>query len=239
MYKNYKVLGLIMARGGSKSIPKKNIKLLGGKPLIAHTIEKAKMSKYIDRLILSTDDAEIARVAKGYGCEVPFMRPAELAEDNTPDYPVVAHAVEWLYKNENWQPEIIVHLRPTGPLRTSQQIDNGVELLGLNKQADSVRSVNEPNKPPYKMWTIRGKYMKPMFNSIPGVKEPFNAPRQILPKVYETNANLGVIWLKTIKRKKTIIGNKVLPLVIDDAVVDIDTEHDFFIAGALLRRNKL
>ncbi len=228
-----------MARGGSKSIPKKNIKLLDGKPLIVHTIAKAKAAKYIDRLILSTDDAEIAAVAKKYGCEVPFIRPAGLAEDHTPDYPVVAHAIEWLYKNENWQPEIIVHLRPTGPLRTSWQIDKGIELLGLNRQADSVRSVNEPNKPPYKMWTIRGKYMKPMFGSIPGVKEPFNAPRQILPKVYETNANLGVVWLKTIKRKKTIIGSKVLPLVINEAVVDIDTEHDFFIAEAILRRKKL
>src|SRR3989338_8254795 len=101
MYQNKKVLGLIMARGGSKSIPHKNIKLLGGKPLIAHTIEKAKAAKYIDRLILSTDDAEIAAVAKKYGCEVPFMRPPGLAGDHTPDYPVVAHAVEWLYKNEN------------------------------------------------------------------------------------------------------------------------------------------
>src|SRR3989344_675046 len=151
MYKNYKVLGLILARGGSKSIPKKNIKLLGGKPLLVHTIEKAKAAKYIDRLILSTDDVEIAKLAKRHGCEVPFFRPADLAQDDSTDYEAFRHALNWLKENENWQPEFIVHLRPTHPFRKSKHIDQGIEMLNDNPKADAVWTVGVPPVTPHKM----------------------------------------------------------------------------------------
>lgn len=235
MYNKYKILALIPARGGSKGVPKKNIKLLAGKPLIAHSIEIARKSRYIDRIVVSTDSEEIMVVAKKYGAEAPFLRPKKIAGDSVPDFPVFEHCLNWLSQKESYTPDIIVHLRPTGPLRTSEQIDKAIELLSLHPEADSVRSVNEPNKPPYKMWIIGEKHMMPLFASLPGIKEPFNAPRQSLPKVYETNANIGVMWWRTITSKKSVIGTKVLPLVINEPVIDIDTEHDFKIAEALLK----
>ena len=126
MINDKKVLALALARGGSKGVPGKNIKDLAGKPLLAWVIEAAKKSKYVDRVILSTDYKNIAEVGKKYGAEVPFMRPAEIAEDSTPDTPVFEHALKWLKENEGYESDIIVHLRPTGPV-TSEEIDE-VEL---------------------------------------------------------------------------------------------------------------
>ena len=166
MYQNFKVLALIPARGGSKGIPGKNIRLLAGKPLIAHSIEQAKASKYVDRVIISTDDEKITQVAREFGAEVPFMRPAEIAQDLTPDFPAFEHCLDWLKEYEGYEPDIVVHLRPTGPLRTSKQIDDGIELLAKYPEADSVRSVNEPPKSPYKMWVIGENFMKPCTEKI-------------------------------------------------------------------------
>src|SRR3989344_1664495 len=137
-----KVLGIITARGGSKGIPGKNIKPLLGKPLIAYTIESAKTSGVFDRLILSTDDAEITRVAKEYGCDVPFMRPTELAEDKSAHLPVMQHAVRWLKENENYSPDYVMILQPTSPLRQPFHIQEAVDLI-LRTKADSVLSVAE------------------------------------------------------------------------------------------------
>ncbi|MBI2453955.1 MAG: acylneuraminate cytidylyltransferase family protein [Parcubacteria group bacterium] len=136
------LLGVITARGGSKGIPRKNIKDLCGQPLIAYTIKAAQESGIFDRIILSTDDAEIAEVAKKYGVEVPFIRPAELAQDGTPHLPVMQHAVSWLKENENYQPDLVAILQPTAPLRQARHLKEALELLIKNK-ADSVISVTE------------------------------------------------------------------------------------------------
>ncbi len=135
-----KTLGIITARGGSKGIPRKNIKLLGGKPLIAYTIEASKESGIFDRIIVSTDDNEIAEVAKKYGAEVPFMRPAELAQDTTPTLPVLVHALEWLKSNEGYEPDAVAILQPTSPLRSSEHLRNA-HVLFVQSGADSVVSV--------------------------------------------------------------------------------------------------
>src|SRR3989344_749868 len=119
MYHTSRILALIPARGGSKGVPGKNIRLLAGAPLIAHSIRAAQESNYIDRVIVSTDDEKIAEVARIYGAEVPFLRPKEFAQDLTPDYPVFEHCLQWLAANENYRPDIVVHLRPTGPLRAA------------------------------------------------------------------------------------------------------------------------
>src|SRR3990167_5226090 len=116
MPKQYKILGIITARGGSKGVPGKNIKLLGGKPLIAYSIEAAQKSGVFDRIILTTDDLKIAEVAKKYGCEAPFMRPAELAGDAVQHLPVLRHAVQWLKDNEGYSPDYCMTLQPTSPL---------------------------------------------------------------------------------------------------------------------------
>ncbi|MEK7090871.1 MAG: acylneuraminate cytidylyltransferase family protein [Patescibacteria group bacterium] len=126
---NPKILGIITARGGSKGIPGKNIKLLSGKPLVVYTIEAAKKSASLDRIILTTDDEAIAKVAKQNGCEVPFMRPAELAKDDTPTMPVVQHALKWLAENENYGPDAVMILQPTSPLRQDFHIKEAVELF--------------------------------------------------------------------------------------------------------------
>ena len=235
MYKNYKVLGLIMARGGSKSIPKKNIKLLGGKPLIAHTIEKAQAAKYIDLLILSTDDPEIAGVAKKYGCEVPFLRPKELAEDHTLDHPVVVHALKWLAQHQNYRPDFIVHLRPTHPFRKTSDIDKAVEMLAADKDADAVWTVAKPPVTPYKMFHAGEKFLKPAL-TIAGEKETFNWPRQKLPAAYNHYGQVDVVRYETVMAKKSMCGDNILPLFLEDEVIDIDSPLDWEIAEFLISK---
>ncbi len=135
-----KILGLIPARGGSKTIPRKNIKEMCGKPLIAYTIEAAKNAGVFDRIVLTTDDHEIAAVGKSYGAEVPFMRPAELAQDHTPSLPAIQHAVSWLRDKEGYEPDAVMLLQPTAPLRQASHIREAVDLF-LESGADSVVSV--------------------------------------------------------------------------------------------------
>jgi N-acylneuraminate cytidylyltransferase len=231
------ILGIIPARGGSKSVPKKNIKLLAGKPLIAYTIEEAKKSKVIDRIIVSTDDDEIAEISRKYRAEVPFIRPKELAHDDTPDLPVFKHTLKWLKKNENYVPDIIVHLRPTSPLRKVEHIDTGIKLLINNKKADSVRSVCEPNQSPYKMWEIKNGYLVPMLDlkKKQGI-ESYNLPRQELPKVYWQTASVDVIRYDTIMKKHSMTGDYILPLIMDEKYsIDLDTELDFKIVEQIIK----
>lgn len=239
MYKNYKVLGLIMARGGSKSIPKKNIKLLGGKPLIAHTIEKAKAAKYIDRLILSTDDQEIAEVARSYGCEVPFMRPAELAQDDTPDHPVFVHALGWLEKKEGWKPDFIIHLRPTHPFRKTSDIDKAIEMITDNPEADAVWTVGRPPVTPYKMFHAQeGNFLKPTL-TVEGEKDTFNWPRQKLPQVHNHYGQVDVARYETIINKKSMCGENILPLFLEGEVFDIDSSLDWEFAEFMISKGLL
>jgi len=230
-------MALIPARGGSKGIPHKNLTSLAGIPLVAHSILVAQQSKHIDRVVVSTDSQEISEVAKKYGAEVPFLRPADLAEDSTPDFPVFEHCLKWFEANENYSPDIVVHLRPTGPLRTVEEIENGIKLLCDQPDADSVRSVNEAHQSPYKMWMKDGNFLRPLL-SLESIPESYNASRQILPKVFESNANIGVVWKKTIDEKKSILGDNVVPLVTEGPVVDIDNEFDLTIAERILRERK-
>src|SRR5437867_12897651 len=123
------ILALIPARGGSKGIPRKNIKVVAGKPLIAYSIEQALASRFITRTIVSTDDPEIAKVARDFGADVPFMRPSEFAQDLSPDIEVFRHALESLRKSERYVCELVVHLRPTGPVRRVELIDRAIETM--------------------------------------------------------------------------------------------------------------
>ena len=137
-----KVLGVITARGGSKGLPGKNLKLLGGKPLIAYTIEAAQQSGVFDRVILSTDDPAIASLARALGCDVPFMRPAELARDDTPHLPVMLHAVRWLEEHDGYRADCTMILQPTSPMRQPHHIQEAVDLIGP-AGVDSVVSVSD------------------------------------------------------------------------------------------------
>src|SRR3989344_8489661 len=163
MNNTVKILAIIPARGGSKSIPRKNIKILAGKPLIAWTIEEAKKTKHPMRVIVSTDDEKIADVARKFGAEVPFLRPAEISGDLATDIEWLTHALDWLKQRESYEPDIVVRLPPTSPLRTATDIDLGIETLIGHAHADSSRAICESPKHYYKMWkTSEGSpYLEP------------------------------------------------------------------------------
>lgn len=222
------ILALIPARGGSKSIPHKNIQPLAGFPLIAYSIAAATQSKFITRTIVSTDDAEIARIARGYGAETPFMRPAEFAQDNTLDYPVFTHALSWLNENEAYQPEILVQLRPTSPLRPPECVDQAVQILLEHPEADSVRGVIPSGQNPYKMWQINEQGRMTPLLSLSGVGEPFNSPRQALPQTFWQTGHIDAIRSSTITEKGSLSGDRIYPLQIDPRyAIDIDTLSDW------------
>ena len=144
MVNNNEVLGIIPARGGSKGLPRKNIKLLNDLPLISYSIASGLESDYITRLVVSTDDKEIAKISKNYGAEVPFLRPKELAQDDILDFPVIEHSLNWLEQNEGYIPDFVVQLRPTSPLRPKGLIDKAINLIINDINADSIRSVSLP-----------------------------------------------------------------------------------------------
>ena len=223
-------LALIPARGGSKGLPGKNIRLLDGHPLIAYAVEAAKQSKRVDRIICSTDSEEIAVIARKYGAETPFVRPMELAKDDSPDIGVFQHALDWLAQNENWRPEIVANVRPTAPGRRPDQLDQAIKLLQVRPDVTSVRSVCLAPITPYKMWTMTDNELLQPLLSLDGVDEPFNQARQSLPDVWWQTAQIDVV------RASVIIGGGmsgpvVAPLVVDlEQAVDIDDLQTFELA---------
>ncbi len=216
------ILALVPARGGSKAIPRKNLVLVAGRPLIAHTIDQALRSALITRVIVSTDDAEIAAVARELGAEVPFLRPAEYAQDLSPDVDVLRHALVWLREAEGYEPDLLVHLRPTGPVRRVEVIDEAIRRMLERPDADALRSVSVPEETPYKMWRPGSHgYVEPVVGA-PGVPESHSMPRQMLPPVFKSNDYVDVIRPRTILEKGSTCGTKVLPLVIEEPFYDID-----------------
>jgi CMP-N-acetylneuraminic acid synthetase len=233
------ILGLIPARGGSKSIPRKNIRSLAGYPLIAYSIAAGLAAESISRLIVSTDDGEIAELAQRYGAEVPFLRPGEFSQDFTPDLPVFQHAIQWLKENQGYQPEIVVQLRPTSPLRRVSHIDMAVNQLRLRPEADSIRTVCVPFQNPFKMWRIEPDgFMQPLLNT--GDPEPYNLPRQVLPEIYWQTGYVDAAWTRTIMGKNSMTGDRILPLVIDASEwIDIDSSSDWRRAELLLESGEV
>ncbi len=223
------VLALIPARGGSKGIPRKNIRNFAGYPLIAWSIAAAKQSKSVTRIIVSTDDEEIAAVARQFGAEMPFLRPSEFAQDNTTDLPVFVHALKWLAENEGYRPDVVVQLRPTSPIRPRGLVDKAIEILLAHPDADSVRGVVSAGQNPHKMWRLPNGENAPMKNllDVEGIDEPYNAPRQILPPVYWQTGHIDAIRTATILNG-SMSGKNIYPLVIDSRfTVDIDNLQDW------------
>jgi N-acylneuraminate cytidylyltransferase len=223
------ILALIPARGGSKGIPRKNIRNFAGYPLIAWSIAAAEQAACVTRLIVSTDDEEIAAVARQYGAETPFLRPSELAQDQTTDLPVFEHALDWLERNESYKPEVVIQLRPTSPIRPRDCVDRSVKILMEHADADCVRGVVPAGQNPHKMWRFAGEEqpMSPLLQ-VDGIAEPYNAPRQILPPVYWQTGHIDAIRVSTIIQKKSLTGDVIYPLVIDPRyTVDIDNLSDW------------
>ncbi len=227
------IVVVIPARGGSKSIPRKNIRNFAGHPLIAYPISAALAAKHVDRVILSTDDEEIAAVGRRYGAETPFLRPAEFAQDDTRDGPVYQHALDWLTENSQ-APDIMVQLRPTAPLLPKGMIDAAIELFLENPDYDSLRSTIPAPDPPFKMWRLKedGKTLVPVV--LADVYESYNAPRQELPAAFLHSAHIDVFSAKTMREKNSITGDKVLAFPVDRRfTADIDTMLDWYNAQAV------
>lgn len=219
MIKRKSVLAIIPARGGSKGVPGKNIRNLAGKPLIAWTIEEAKKSKYIDRLILSSENEEIIKVAKEYGCEVPFVRPAELARDETPGSDPVIHAINTIPEKYDY----VVLLQPTSPLRTVVDIDGCIEHC-VEKNVPACVSVTEAQQSPYWMYIVNKQMKMQPFLEYPG---EINR-RQDLPQVYVLNGAVYVAEYEFLKEHKSFVTLETLAyLMPTERSIDIDSELDF------------
>jgi len=231
------ILAIIPARGGSKGIPLKNIRPFAGFPLVAFSIAAALEAEMVTRVIVSTDDEKIAEISRQYGAETPFLRPAELAADNTTDLPVFQHALTWLEDNERYQPDVVLHLHATTPVRRQGCLDSAARLLLDTVNGDCVRSVVEAYQNPHKMWRIdeASGRMNPLL-TVPGIAEPYNAPRQFLPPVYWQTGHINAIRPATI-RAGSMTGRVILPIIIDPRyLVDIDTPADWEHAEWLVKQ---
>ena len=228
------ILGLITARGGSKGIVGKNCVDVGGKPLIAWTIQAAEESTSIDRLLVSTDDEQIAAVAREYGAEVPFMRPDELAQDYSAHIPVIQHALRWLERDEGALPDFVCLLQPTSPFRTGVQIDDAVALLHKTG-ADAVVSVCEAAAHPYMVRKMDEDGRLAPFMSIPGGY----LRRQDLPLAYELNGAIYLCCASVVMEQGVLMPEGTVGFVMDkESSLDIDTQADLEQARSWLLREK-
>ncbi|MBF0504253.1 MAG: acylneuraminate cytidylyltransferase family protein [Candidatus Omnitrophica bacterium] len=234
MYKNQRIIALVPARGGSKGLPHKNIRLLEGKPLIAWTIEQAKKSKYIDRVIVSTDDKKIANISKQYQAQVPFLRPAALATDKAAMMDVVFHAMEWIKRN-NDSYDLIMLLQPTSPLRKSRDIDDAIKWL-FKKNAKAIVSVCKTEHHPYGANVLpkngcMGTFIRP---------EIVNKNRQQLPVFYRINGAIYLANWSYLKKNRQFLGKKTYAYIMPAVrSVDIDSHMDFEFAGFCLKTQRV
>lgn len=232
-----RVLGIIPARGGSKSIPRKNLAPILGKPLMFYSIRSAQQAKLLDAFLVSTDDAEIAAVARSYGADAPFLRPAEFARDDSPDLEFMCHALDWLEVVRGWTPEIIVNLRPTGPLRTGEDIDRVIRLM-LDTGCDSARTISIPAHNPFKMWRVdaASARMDPLMPTEHFAVLGTDVPRQLLPQnVYWQNGLVDATRSKFI-REGSIYGPDIRGVVTDPRKsIDIDEPEDLEDAARRLK----
>ncbi len=226
------ILAIIPARSGSKSVPHKNIRPIDGKPMLAYSIEHAKQSGYINRIILSTDSEEYAAIGEAYGAEVPFLRPVEYAGDASLDIEVFHHCLWFLKEKEGYEADIVVQLRPTYPIRQVSDIDAMIEILIRHPEADSVRSIAPAREIPYKMWHRQEDgSITPIME---GPAECYNMPRQQLPKVYYQNACIDVVRGRVILEGYSMSGSRIHGYEMVKNY-DIDTEEEFKKAEEFLR----
>jgi N-acylneuraminate cytidylyltransferase len=228
------VLAIIPARGGSKGIPRKNLALVAGKPLVVHSIEHALAASCVERVIVSTDDAEIADAARAAGAEVPFLRPTELAGDTVLDLPVFTHVLEQLAQDEGYKPGLVLHLRPTAPYRLPRWIDEAAALLRADPRADSVRSVSAPTQHPYRMFRLDADgYLEPLYRH--EHPHPYLLRRQDLPPMYFYNCVIDVTRPATILEQHSMTGERIRPYVMAaDDVIDVDGPRDLQLARLLM-----
>lgn len=233
MNKKNIVVAIIPARGGSKGIKKKNIALLAGKPLVVYAIEVGLSSSLIDEVYVSTDDAEIAQISIDNGAKV-IDRPAELAEDSTPDYPVFSHAISWL-KQKGVEPTLLVNLRPTCPLRTVEDVNHAIQKM-IDSNCDAVRSVTPVEHHPY--WMMRMDKDR-LTSFIEGIDIKKYYQRQLLPPAYRLNGGVDVMKVSVIENQHQLYGSDICGVLMPvERSIDIDAPHDLKLAEEILRQRK-
>lgn len=230
--KHYNILAVITAREKSKGLPGKNIKKLAGKPLIVYTIEAAKKSKLISHLIISTDDKKAMTIARKYGVKVPFLRPAELAQDETSQLLVMQHAISFMEEREHIKFDYVLILQPTSPLRTPETIDGTIEEL-IKSDCDSAVSITEVTmNHPIKIKKFEDGKVVPFC-----IPEPEGLRRQDFPKAYKRSSDAYAMKRDTIMIKNRLYGDNIAGFVVDpEFVSDIDSEEDFLVAEYKLKK---
>jgi CMP-N-acetylneuraminic acid synthetase len=220
------VYAIIPARSGSKGVKNKNILDLGGFPLIAYSIAAAKLTKGISRVIVSTDSAEYAVIARKYGAETPFLRPAELAGDKATDYEFMKHTIDWLSQNEGKLPEFFVHLRPTSPMREPKHIEKAITAIVNESMATSLRSAHKSNYCPYK-WFIKddNEFFVPLIENM--TLDEANNSRQDFPMVYVPDAYVDILKTEYIIKHDKVHGDKMIAFESPEKTVDIDFKEDY------------
>ncbi len=227
-------VAFIPARVGSKRVPGKNVRVLGGHPMIAYTIAPALESQVFDAVIVSTDSEEIAAIARHYGAEVPFLRPPALASDTSPDIEWLEYTIaELSAKGRNW--DCFSLLRPTSPFRTAETIRRAWTTFTAQQGVDSLRAVELCTQHPGKMWVVRGERMSPLLPFGNGEQPWHSTPYQALPKVYVQNASLEIAWTRVVRERRTIAGDVLVPFLTEGYEgFDINDAFDWMVAERLL-----
>jgi len=222
--KELDILCIIPARGGSKGVPDKNIKLLGGYPLVAYSIAAAKSSKKITRVIVSTDTQKIANISRDFGAEVPFLRPEEFSGDKATDMEYISHALKWLKDNEEYCPDLVVLLRPTTPFRDSAYIDDAITEMASNETATSLRSSHMASESPFKWFYVKDKFYTPISDDY--TLEDTGRPRQSFPPAYIPNGYVDIIRSAYVKNNDSLFGDKIFGYITSIGY-EVDTKEEF------------
>tara|TARA_X000000368_G_C23007818_1_gene702075 strand:- start:303 stop:1037 length:735 start_codon:yes stop_codon:yes gene_type:complete len=237
-----KILGLIGIRSGSTGVKNKNIKNLGGKPLVSWIIKTAKKSKYINRLVISTDSNKYAKIVKKLGAEVPCLRPKNLATKNSPEIKYIKHMLKWLKNNENYTPDIVVRMMSTVPFQKTEDIDKIISHVLFNKKVDSSVVVSEARQHPLKALKIKKKGKNKILVSYIGNKS-VEVGRPLSRHIYEPaffRANVIASKIEVINKKNSLTGDHVkFNIIPQERAVDIDTELDFKITEYLIKNKKI
>ncbi len=219
------VVALIPARAGSKGVPGKNIRLLGGYSLLAWSIAASLKTKSIDRVIVSTDSEEYATLARELGADVPFLRPAELSGDSSTDYDFVLHSLNWLRENSS-EPDYIVHIRPTTPFREPEMIEQAIKQFKSAITATAMRSVHEMSESAYKTFEIASTGVLQCVGSGITSLDAANNARQGFAKTYQANGYVDILLTSFIRKQGLLHGDSVLPFI-TPVVTEVDSEEDF------------